>query len=115
MDRVDLAQLHGKQRLRAWIQGGPQSSFSTAVSFGWLSDGRWFAERVGYASDADDRQLGACVFSADDRGETLALRMAYRWMTEGEWRAQPAAFGADGLPADALPWVRRGGEWFLEG
>lgn len=113
MERVDLAYEYGVDRQRAWRDDSSQSAFLTVVSFGRLANGRWYAQRRGWAADGDDRRLGACVFGADAKGKTLALRLAYSWMREGQWWPRPAAFDA-GVPADGLPWVRRGGEWVLD-
>jgi hypothetical protein len=115
MDRVDLVWQFGTDRQRRWRQGGISEWNTTSVQFGRLADGRWFADRSGYLADTEDRQKGACVFSADERGRTLALRLAYRWMSEGEWRPQPASFDGSGQPTDGLPWRRSGGQWFLDG
>lgn len=115
MDRVDLTPLDGTDRQRRWRQGGAAEWDTSAVTFGRLAGGRWFAERTGHLSDFEDRQGGACVFGADELGHTLALRLAYSWMRDGEWRAQPAKFGADAKPCDGLPWQRRGGDWYLPG
>lgn len=116
MERVDLIRAHGKHPQRRWRNGRTAGSNVTVVTFGRLRDGRWFAERHGRDADADDKQLGACVYAADELGRTLALRLAYRWMRDlgGQWTASPAAFDARGKAVDGLPWVRRGGEWALE-
>lgn len=108
MDRVVLTHEYGVDRQRAWRDRATAASNCRRVVFGRLGDGRWFA---------DQREAGgAYVFGADQQGHDLALRLAYRWMGEfgRHWFATPAAY-RDGEPADDLPWVRRGGEWFLEG
>lgn len=108
MDRVDLTHEYGVDRQRAWRDRATAASNLQRVTFGRLADGRWFADRR--------ERGGAYVFTADDQGETLALRLAYRWMREagGRWWAAPAAYDNRGEPVDGLPWVRRGGEWHLE-
>jgi hypothetical protein len=108
MDRIDLTHEFGVDRQRAWRDRPTAASNLQRVVFGRLADGRWFA-------DAGDRE-GAYVFNADERGEQLALRLAYRWMRESgrRWFATPAAYDNRSEPVDGLPWVRRGGEWFLE-
>lgn len=114
MERVDLARQYGTDRQRRWRRGGAQTWSTTSVTYGRLADCRWFAERCGQGADPDDKALGACVFDAGALGEQLALRLAYSWMRDGDWRPEPAALDSDGRPVDGLPWVRRGGAWFLE-
>ncbi|SNY29121.1 hypothetical protein [Paractinoplanes atraurantiacus] len=112
MERVDLAHVHGTDRQRHWVRGGAQTWDRTSVTFGKLADGRWFAVRLGHGAHGD---TDAYVYGADDQGHLLALRLAYSWMREGEWRPEPAAYGSDGQPIDdGLPWVKRGGSWFLD-
>lgn len=105
MDRVQLGLEHGVQRQRKWRDRGSQASGLITVTFGRLADGRWWAA---WSRDHD----GAYVFAERER----ALRLAYRWMRDSgrRWWPMPAAFGPDQRPVDGLPWVRRGGEWFLE-
>lgn len=107
MDRVDLIHEYGVDRQRAWRDRATAASNCQRITFGQLKDGRHFA-------DCRDRD-GAYVFAADQLGHDLALLLAYRWMAESgrHWFATPAGY-RDGEPADGLPWVRRGGEWFLE-
>lgn len=110
MDRVDLTHAYGAEPQRCWRSGGTAAPNMVRVSFGRLSDGRWWANR-------SDDTGGAYVYDADQLGQTLALRLAYRWMREagGRWWPTPASYGPGGRePADGLPWVRRGGEWHLE-
>lgn len=114
MDRVHLHRVFGTDRQRRWRQGAVAAFDTTEVTFGRLSDGRWFADRAGYEADADDRQQGACVFGTDEQGRQLALRWAYSWMRGGDWRPQPARFDGSGRPADGLPWLRTGQDWYLK-
>ena len=113
MDRVDLTHEYGVDRQRKWASGSPAHWQYTAVVFGRLVDGRWFAERHGRQADVDDRQQGACVFGGDEQGERLALRLAYSWMREGDWSPMPASFDELGHPTDGLPWIRIGQRWRL--
>lgn len=108
MERVDLTHEYGVDARRAWRDRATAASNARRVTFGRLADGRWFASRSG--------EPGAYVFGADDQGETLALRLAYRWMRDagGRWWPTPAAYDGRAEPVDGLPWVRRGGEWHLE-
>lgn len=117
VERVDLVHAYGVDPQRRWRSAATGASNLTHVSFGRLSDGRWYAHRTGRGASVEDVQQGACVFAATELGQTLALRLAYRWMREagGRWWATPAAYDGRGEPTDGLPWVRRGGEWFLEG
>ena len=110
VERIDLAHVHGTDRQRKWVSGG-QTWRASSVVFGQLGDGRWFAEHTGHGARGDE---DAYVFSADNKGRTLALRLAYRWLAAGDWRPVPAAMGPDGKPVDGLPWVRRGGTWYLD-
>jgi hypothetical protein len=110
VDRIDLMREYGVDAQRRWRNKGTAAANMTFVTFGKLADGRWYANR-------SDDKAGAYVFSADELGHTLALRLAYRWMRNegGRWWATPASYGPGGTePADGLPWVRRGGEWHLE-
>lgn len=108
MERIDLTHTYGVDRQRCWRNGATAAPHTVRVTVGQLGDGRWFADLSGEPD-------GACVFGADDRGEQLALRLAYRWMRDagGEWLPTPAAYDARAEPVDGLPWVRRGGEWHL--
>lgn len=113
MERVDLTWEYGTERQRKWGFGSPGGWEYSAVSFGRLADGRWFAQRYGRQADVDDRQQGGCVFGTDEQAEQLALRLAYSWMSEGDWWAMPASFDGFGRPDDGLPWVRIGQRWKL--
>ena len=110
VDRVDLTRVYGTERQRRWRQGSAQEWDASTVTFGRLADGRWFAERTGAQAPGDG---DAFVFSADDQGRELALRLAYGWMRGGSYEPIPAAYGADGKPMDGLPWVRVGSGWQL--
>jgi hypothetical protein len=108
VDRVQLHHEFGLDRRRRWRNGATASSQVVFVSVGRLADGRWWTHRT---RDAD----GAYVFGPGERGEQLALRTAQRMMDDGKsWLPTVAVYGPDGEPADGLPWVRRGGEWFLD-
>jgi hypothetical protein len=108
MDRVDLTHEYGVERQRAWRDRATAASNIQRITFGRLDDGRWFCDR--------HERDGAYVFAPDQQGHDLALRLAYRWMQESgrHWFATPAAYDNRSEPVDGLPWVRRGGEWFLE-
>ena len=110
MERVDLTHQYGVDRQRQWRDRATTAPNVRVVTFGRLQDGRWFAHLSGEPD-------GAHVFGADERGRDLALRLAYRWIRKagGRWWPTPAAYDNRGEPVDGLPWVRRGGEWFLDG
>jgi hypothetical protein len=86
MERVDLAQVHGKTRHERWRNGWEQSPFVTFVEVGELGDGRWFAERVGRGASRRDKREGACVY-AGTKAEHYARGTVRRWMRTigGEW------------------------------
>lgn len=107
MERVDLAHVYGTDRQRAWRTAGPYWQ-ERRVEFGRLGDGRW------YANDSRDPG-GAYVFDADELGEQLALRFAYRRMRQegGDWLPTPAAYDGHGNPTDGLPWKASGRHWYL--
>ncbi len=111
MERVDLTHAYGTDRQRRWRTGAVGAWDTSTVTFGRLSDGRWFAERTGPAAAGDG---DAYVYGADERGHELALALAYGWMRGGDYRPVPAAFDGDGKPIDGLPWRRSGAEWFLD-
>lgn len=105
-------QLHlafGVQRRMRWRNAATASSRVTFVEVGQLADGRWYVDRT-------REREGAYVFGPDERGRLLAVRTAQRLMDDGHstWWPTVAAYGPDGEPCDGRPWVRRGGEWFLE-
>jgi hypothetical protein len=107
VERVDLDRQFGVVRLSRWRSHGSSSSRCRFVTVGRLADGRWFAH-------LSRERGGAFVFDAE-QGEDLARRLAADWMAGHEWLPTPAAFGADGQPADGVAWVRSGSEWFAAG
>lgn len=84
MERVDLAQVHGKTRHERWHNGWQLGPFVTFVEVGQLDDGRWYASRYGRGASRRDKREGACVY---DR-EHYARATVRRWMRSvgGEWR-----------------------------
>lgn len=109
MERVQLHLVHGTDPQRRWRNAATGASQLVHVTFGRLADGRWYADRTREPG-------GAYVFDNSQNGEALARQLAYRWMSEagGRWWATPAAYDSRAEPVDGLPWVRRGGEWYLE-
>lgn len=90
MERIDLTYEHGVDRLLSWNNGWIWGPFVTVVTVGRLADGRWFAQRYGRAATRRDLREGACVYTADARGEHLARATARRWMRTvgGKWRQE---------------------------
>ena len=86
MERVDLTQVHGKDRHQRWHNGWLLGPYVTVVEVGLLPDGRWYAERHGRGASRRDRRAGACVY-AGPHAEHYARATARRWMRTvgGEW------------------------------
>lgn len=84
---MDLTWQFGVERLCRWTTGDPYGPFATTITFGRLADGRWFVHCAGRKARRRDKQEGACVYSATDRGRRLALDTARRWRRTigGEW------------------------------
>jgi hypothetical protein len=103
MERIQLEQQVGVDRVLAWQCAPPESSRCKTISIGALADGRWWAWHTGIPGGA---------FLAGDWG--VADELAAGWREDGrEWVLVPAVFGPDGLPVEA-GWVKRGGSWFRE-
>lgn len=108
MERINLDELAGVVRVRAWATGAPASWKYAEVAVGTIPaegypDGvRWWASRAG------QRWSGAWL--ADD--ERQACEAADSWMRRrgGEWRPTPARFDGSGNPTEG-EWHRSGGTW----
>lgn len=86
MERIDLAQVHGKTRVARWRRGWEFGPYVTHVAVGFLDDGRWFAERHGRTASRRDLREGAPVY-AGPHAEHYARRAARCWMRTigGTW------------------------------
>lgn len=108
VERVQLYEQHGKQRLRRWRTVRAYGSDSEHVEYGRLADGRWY-------SDSTRDMGGAHIYPATEQGERAALEHCYQRMrdTGREYVPVPAGYDATGEPTDDLPWERRGSDWVL--
>lgn len=103
VERVELVQGDGHQRVECWRSGHPAAHDARHVTLGALPDGRWFVQAL-----SDGRHAQALPDEAAARAYLAGL-IGPGWY---EW---PASFDARHEPLPAGAWERQGGRWVRTG